>query len=255
MGIDGEKLTITISRAFYDHLLEKLSHHEESEQRFLEIGTALYTDIVKFEFKLPFIPLPNRSHKKIDWDMLSKRAEQMSFLLEVLNFTEINGEDDRPNLYLSERPQLMSIATTCDMERSFTNCSIEVGFHQSAFDILVKECESDMVVHEAEQRMFEFYSGMSLKTMKEKVLQEKNFRKYGSMYIGICAKVRAGGIPHFIVPGSCACLGANPDDFKDSAELYSHNMDSPLQQLSMLVGVISLWNDFLTPRWQARQRG
>lgn len=258
LGVGDGELTVTIRRALYNHLLERLSRGE-SERRFLEMRTALHTDVVKFEFGLPFISFPNRSHKKIDWDMLSKRAEQVVLLLRLLNFSKISGENYQSDLYLSERPQLMAIATGCNGGGGFPfpNFPIEVGFHQSAVDTLVKVCKSDMgdmVVPGAERRIFEFYSGMSLATMKERVRRENTLRKYGSSSVGICAKVRAGGIPHFTVPGNCACLGANPDEFRDSAELYSHNMDSPLQQISMLAGLASFWNDFLLPAWWARQR-
>ena len=107
-----------------------------------------------------------------------------------------------------------------------------------------------MVVGGAEQSILEFYSGMACQTAEEREKMKKNFRKYGGSFTNTRALVRAGGTPHFIVPGNCARLGANPDDFRYSLEMYSRDIDSPLQQFSMLAGIISFWNEFLTPKWK-----
>lgn len=252
MGIDGGTITLTVSRALYEHLLEEgLSKRQDLKVRLLEIRSGLYTNIVRFELVLPFISLPNRAHKKIGWKTLWERAEQLGFLLELCNFFATEG--DCSQFLLSKHPQLMAVSTGCLRESSISGCPIEVGFSQEAFDILAEECKENVAVDEAERHILTFYSGMSSQTTKEAVLREKEFLKYSPSFVGIRAMVRAGGTPHFLVPGNCACLGANPDEFKWSLSMHSHNMDSPLQQLSMLAGIISFWNDFLTPKWQAKQ--
>lgn len=249
-AVDGG-FVLTISRALYDYLLETLSEQKDAKRSFLEIRTVLHTDVVKFELVLPFIRFPNRSHRKMDWEALWKRSEQMGYLLDLFNYA--NAGDEHPHFYLSANPQLMMISIGIVRGGGVSGCPIELGFHQSAFDVLTVERENDLIISEAEELILKFYSGMSCQTMKEKASREKNFRKYGASFTGIRAMVRAGGIPHFIVPGNCACLGANPEEFKYSLSMYSHNIDSPLQQLSMLAGIASFWNDFLVPRWQAKQ--
>jgi hypothetical protein len=59
--------------------------------------------------------------------------------------------------------------------------------------------------------------------------------------------VRDSGVPQFSVPGNCACLGENPDTFSYSRGMYSHNLDSTLQQMTMLTAVVTFWNDVLKP--------
>lgn len=251
VAVVDETFILTISRTFYDYLIERLSKRENMERIFLEIRAALYTDVVTFELSLPFIPLPNRSHRKMDWEAMRKVSEQVSLLLELFNYWV--AEEERQNLCLSVNPQLMMVSTGVTRGGGVSGCPIEVGFHQSAFDVLAEECKDDLIIREAEEYILEFYSGLSCQTMREKARQEENFRKYGALFTGICVMVRAGGTPHFIVPGNCACLGADPDEFKRSLSMFSHNMDSPLQQLSMLAGIASFRNDFLLPKWQAKQ--
>lgn len=251
MAVVDKGLILTISRAFYDYLLGMLSEQKDREKYFLGIRAVLSFDVVKFELGLPFIPFPNRPRREIDWDTLWERSEQASFLLNLFNYGVM---DDHSCFLLSANPQLMAVSTGTIRDRErLVACPIELGFHQSAFDVLKEECQDDLVVREAEELILKFYTSMSCLTKREKERQERNFRKYGTSFTGICAMIRAGGTPHFIVPGNCACLGEDPDRFKDSLSMYSHNMDSPLQQLSMLVGLASFWNDFLMPMWQARQ--
>lgn len=252
MGIDGEKFHLTMSRAFYDYLMVKSSLREDLRACIQKIRAALYTDVVTFEMTLPFIPRPNYGHRGIDWECLIMRSEQISLLLNLLNFTQEEVQDE---LRLSERPQLLAIQTAHIRRGDFANSPLELGLHPVAFGILAEECKSDTVVAAAEKVILDFYLGMSCQSLKERESRERDFRKYGGSFMGCCTAVRAGGTPHFIVPGNCACLGANPGEFKYEHSMYSHNVDSSLQQLSMLAGIITFWNDFLTPKWLAKHGG
>ena len=250
MRITDNGFVIIISRKLYDHLLEKVSAREELKDMFCRMQSALYTDIATFDFVLPFIPSPNHLRKKADWETQQKRAREISFLLWILSSVEPEGDSQ---LYLSEKPQLMAISTGCTQGGVFHGHPIEVGFHQSVFDILAAEGTNDTHVKEAEHAILRFYSDLMYTNLREKAHFEAEFRRYGASFTHICAMLRAGGTPHFVVPGDCACLGTNPDVFKENLSIDSHNMDSALQQLSMLAGLVSFWNDFLTPRWQAKQ--
>lgn len=49
---------------------------------------------------------------------------------------------------------------------------------------------------------------------------------------------------HLKVPGECACLGRDGQyaDEKGGYEMYSHNVDTPLQQLTLLAGLAKLYD-------------
>jgi hypothetical protein len=251
MVIVAEGVTLTVTRTLLDLQVEKLSRREDLKKQLFAIEPVLSDATATFTVRLPFIPHPNYAHRKMDWEALEKKSEEMSLLLWLFNYVE--EQDHSPALWLSESPQLMAITTGYSKEPMFHNCPIGVGFHSAAVEVLREKGAEGMVVGPAEEQILKFYTGLSCHTIREKMKTEKNFREYGASYTGIRAAVRPGGTPHFLVPGNCACLGANPDEFKRDYSMHSHNMDSPLQQLSMLAGLVSFWNDFLTPAWAARK--
>lgn len=55
--------------------------------------------------------------------------------------------------------------------------------------------------------------------------------------------IREHGTVSFKTPGNCACLGEAPEPTQEGRGKYatSHNLDSPWQQLSMLVGIATMW--------------
>ena len=71
--------------------------------------------------------------------------------------------------------------------------------------------------------------------------KDKKIDSYG--FFGLSGVIRERGTLSFITNGNCACLGHMPVEKQQDEGLYSesHNMDTPWQQLSMLVAVAATW--------------
>jgi hypothetical protein len=127
---------------------------------------------------------------------------------------------------------------------------MELGFCEVIATLLKEtykvETSIDTAVHEAMLT----YLKLSTKTKREFEKETKNKSIFYSGMFGVVAKVRDSGVPHFSVPGNCACLGENPDTFSYSRGIDSHNLDSTLQQMTMLVAVVTFWNKVLRPLYK-----
>lgn len=150
-------------------------------------------------------------------------AVNLSWLLNTLSSIDLLSAH-------KERKQLFSVTTWTDLER------YEHGFH---FRVCVGKKCADM-----------------LEAWYNKENQEQDFPELRKMIADTCAlfglkerpenmqaHIRIKGIPMLHAGGFCACLGTSPDErFADCGyELFSHNVDTPLHQLALLVGVAALW--------------
>ncbi len=236
-----------IRNAFFEYLLNCIKK-EEDKIHLIKLANDVVEGVVIFYINLPFIRYPNFSHKSTDWKSLCKCAEDMSFLFRLLNYPPTDLDLVGNHSYcLSEKTQLMTISTSHYSNDGFHSSPIEVGFSRKACELLVTSFKQDTHFKECEESAHSVYFGLSSKTKSEFERSKKTFLKYSGGFMGITAMVRGGGTPHFVVPGNCACLGANPDRFKFDRDTHSHNMDSSLQQMSMLASLVTFWNKVLIP--------
>lgn len=241
--ITEDSFLFSFKEALYTFLLEEVTRLEFRKTDFETIEVT--EGIATLRVTLPFIPLPNYSHKKIEWEKLSECAEQIHLLLWLLNMTL--SEKSVPEFFLSENPQLMLIETSYSKNHDFHGHAINVGFSPNICEMLAKKYVEGERIRKCEETSFRFYFGLSSKTKKEYEDAKKMHLKYGGNFNSIVASIRPGGTPHFIVPGNCACLGANPDEFVYDNEISSHNLDTSLQQMAMLSSLVSFWNEVLKP--------
>ena len=240
--VDGGFL-FKIKESFFLYILGLV--REEIRIKLLETSKATIDGVIVFDINLPYIKYPNYKHKSTDWEKLGKCAELMSLLLSIGNRFPKDGEN-YSKFALSESSQLMAISTNYS-EGDWHSAPISVGFSQRACELLSEKYKEHEGVNVCEDVMNNIYLHLSSKTKREFDKGTSSFERYSGGFVGISASVRNGGVPHFIVPGNCACLGANPDRFKYDRDLDSHNMDSSLQQMAMLAGVVTFWNDVLRP--------
>jgi hypothetical protein len=246
--ISENVIIFTVRDTLVDDILQKVTRKEVLDN-FLAIDRTREGKAVYFSVKLPFITFPNYAHKGIDWKSLGECAEKISVLLFLFNMY-FNGKKSNEIFHLSNSPQLMLIATSYSKTRDMHACPMELGFCEAIATLLKEtykvETSIDTAVHEAMMT----YLKLSTKTKREFEKETKNKSVFYSGMFGVVSKVRDSGVPQFSVPGNCACLGENPDTFRYSRGMHSHNLDSTLQQMTMLVAVVTFWNEVLKPLQQ-----
>lgn len=242
-------LSITIKKSLYDAMLEKVTREEFlSQLSFIERKEG--DETLSFLIRLPFISFPNYAHKGINWEALGECSENMSLLLWLLHiyFGEKNLEE---SFFLSDEPQLVLIGTGYSRERDMHACPMEVGFSETISQLLAKKYQTETVIEESVREAFLVYLKLSSQTKRGFDKEIKQLVRYPGGMFDVTVKVRDSGVPQFAVPGNCACLGENPDEFRYSRDMHSHNLDSTLQQMTMLVAVVNFWNKTLKPLYRS----
>lgn len=242
--MNGSAFCFVITKEFFEYICTMVTQVEVRTD-FLAIRREEGDQLVTFFVDLPFITYPNYAHKSLDWEILRSCAEQISLLLYLFN--HLSSEEG--NFFLTKDPQLLCVETTYRSDTNFHACALEVGYSEDICNLLSKKYIQDTVIHSCEESTFKMYYSLFSKRKREFEKAKKDFGKYRGGFMGITVKVRKGGVPHFVVPGNCACLGANPDEFKYQRDMYSHNLDTSLQQMTMLAAIVSFWNDVLKPHY------
>jgi hypothetical protein len=246
--ISEDVIIFTVRDTLVDDILVKVTRKEVIDT-FLAINGTREGKAFYFSVKLPFITFPNYAHKGIDWKSLGECAEKISTLLFLFNMY-FGAKKSNEIFHISKSPQLMLIGTSYSKTRDMHASPMELGFCEVIATLLKEtykvETSIDTAVHEAMLT----YLKLSTKTKREFEKETKNKSIFYSGMFGVVAKVRDSGVPHFSVPGNCACLGENPDTFSYSRGIDSHNLDSTLQQMTMLVAVVTFWNKVLRPLYK-----
>lgn len=240
-------LSITIKKSLWNEILKQTN--EEILIRLSCIERKEENEIISFLIKLPFISFPNYAHKGIDWEVLGICSENISLLFWLLNLC-FGEKDFEESFFLSHERQLVLIGTSYSKERVMHACSMEVGFSETISQLLAKKYQTEISIEDAVREAFLVYLKLSSKTKRAFDKEIKQLVRYSGGMFDVTAKVRDSGVPQFSVPGNCACLGENPDTFSYSRDMHSHNLDSTLQQMTMLVAVVVFWNKTLKPLYQ-----
>ena len=252
-SVTDEGLAVVITRSFYDYLKNSQAggRFDRSEKGTLlaQIPVILVEDTVVLQIRLPYIPSPNFQHKKIDWKALWNCSKLASFLFGMLRWTYL--EHDEPSFYLSSSPQLMLVEPFFWLDENRPGCGLEAVFCRQVVEKLLEKTEVYTEFPKAEELVLHSYMGLSMATKKEREKWVAVTKEAGFSSMQIQVGVRSCGTPAFLVPGNCACLGNSPDNFAFNQSISSHNVDSPIHQLPMLVGVVAFWEQFLTPFWEA----
>lgn len=248
VNISENVIVFTVRRELVDDILVKVTRKELIDS-LLAIARTEEGNIVDFSVTLPFITFPNYAHKGVDWEALGKCANEVRILFWLFNLY-LSDDWFESSFKLSDMPQLMAIATQYSKDRDMHACPMEVGFSEKIAQLLKEKFEKQTTVDVAINEGGSVYLKLTEKT-KRSFAKEKKYlkRHYGGMS-RVVAYVRDSGVPQFSVPGNCACLGANPDSFQDERDMYSHNLDSTLQQMTMLVAVVTFWNEILKPLYR-----
>ena len=242
-------ISITIKKSLHNALLEKVTREEFlSQLSFIERKEV--NETVSFLIRFPFITFPNYAHKGIDWKVLGECSESISLLLWLLHLY-FGNNDIEESFFLSDEPQLVLIGTGYSKERDMHACPMEVGFSETISQLLAKKYQTETHSKESAREAFLVYLKLSSRTKRAFDKEEKELGRYSAGMFGVTAYVRDSGVPQFSVPGNCACLGENPDTFRYSRDMHSHNLDTTLQQMTMLVAVVTFWNKTLKPLYRS----
>ena len=228
------------------HYFVGLVTKEEPRKTFLGIPKTIVDGLCVLHITLPFIDFSIQKKGVIDWNGLGICAEQVSLLLELLNFCVPEGEQVL-DFCLSNDVQLVAIDAYHRKDGGYHANGMRVRFSERARSLLQKEYGEGVDLPSCKVCAGEVYGKLSSETKKEfNRMRSDCANRYGGAF-GVRAMVRKKGVPDFAVPGNCACLGANPDNFQYSGEIDSHNLDTSLQQMAMLAAVVTFWNDVLRP--------
>lgn len=234
-----------IKEALYQHFLA-LIKNEGILKPLLEIPRTTVGELCIFNIVLPFVDFSSTENKGLDWENLAKCSKQLS-VLSMLTNDSLTEEEKNLDLCLSSDIQLMNITIVYRSDARFHACPMSVVFSKRARDLLRRNYTKDTVIPLCEERALDFYFGLSASSKEDFTQNKTEYLEYGGGAFGVRAMIRHQGVPAFTVPGNCACLGANPNEFKYSRDIRSHNLDTSLQQMAMLASVVTLWNEVLIP--------
>src|SRR3989344_1658024 len=240
-----------IKDALFRYFLN-LIKNQEILKPFLEIPRTTVGNLCIFNVVLPFIDFSSNENKDLDWEGLGKCAKQLGILFMLTNDI-LPEEEQTPDLCLSDDLQLMNITTVYRSDARFHACPMSVVFSERAYDLLRENYKKDTVLPLCEEKALAFYFGLSSDSKEDFDQNKVDYMEFSGDAFGVRAMIRYQGVPSFTVPGDCACLGANPDDFKHSRDIRSHNLDTSLQQMAMLASVVTLWNEVLRPLHSANK--
>ncbi len=251
LNLNFSDIEITITKFLYKQILQGLKIGSETPAKalFMSIPYKKQTDFVVLSFPLPFITYPNYSHKKLNWKALNVTAERLGIFFELL-YLYINFEADTvKKAYMNqEHPQLLSI---------------NVGFHQAdgkqypyigthfspKARALLQEIPKSTDFSEVLKTTYEQHLSLIESNKREFRQHKKMFQKSDgnntSLSIGF-----TGSVPIFTVPGSCACLGSDPDNFSETGTLIQHNIFSSLELITMILLLINFDHEILEPLYK-----
>lgn len=151
-------------------------------------------------------------------------ALNLYWLLEFFSFLESNKDHEEKGPH-----QLFHISTMISMKHTPHGCSFAV-YVSKACASLLDTIPKHSGFPKAEEFIRETYAFYGL-------------RIPGGF--GMQAYVREKGILHLSASGNCNCLGENPDNryLPDGYQLHSHNTDTPLQQITLLIGLAQIWKE------------
>ncbi len=251
--VKGSSLCFAITKSLFKHFCNSVT-----EKSFLDNFLALRREerdrLVTFFIDLPCITYPNYVHKSLDYAALSLCAKKISSLLGLFNWIFPKKSDFKDKsieecleFFISKDPQLVCIETSYSQGKDYHACPVEVGYNNSICELLSKTYKEDTDFLKCEEVAFMMYQSLSTNRKRDFEKAKKEFDSYHGGFTDFKVRVRQSGTPHFIVPGNCACLGENPDNFKHNRGMFSHNLDTPLQQITLLTAIVSFWNDVLRP--------
>jgi hypothetical protein len=238
VNLTQDGVIITLATSLYQHMMKEIL--SQKKQCILSnVGIVQEKDTTICSIPFPYISYPNTSHKKINWEGMRKSAESLSVILSYLSCVY----DEAHRYPISEKSQL--VLMECFSQERYS--SITVGFSPKAMCVLKENAEDGKYFPSIVRTMTVAHEKLSETTTKGFLRKTQEGGRIGITHQNFSAIIRKEGVPNFNVPGNCACLGANPDNFKIDGFLTPHNIDTPLQLLTMVVGVVSFWNETLKP--------
>lgn len=157
-------------------------------------------------------------------------AAEINLLLTVLNFVSIksNKEEMSLDLFFQDKKPLLVIETAVEAG-SLRAYPLVIGISTEGREIIKQKYPQGATLGHVNRVMLETWKSYSYVPWRDRDM-------YRSFYQ---STVRECGTPSFVVPGNCACLGNNPDEYWESGELTPHNMDVAPQQLTMLAMILA----------------
>ena len=240
--ISATGFNIVIKKALYNYILES-DKFKESHFDLTQIKKNIIGEIVVFYITLPLINYPNRRRDKLNHKALNECVKQIRLLLNLLNQEFEDNFDD--SFYLNDEPQLIMIDITSFQGYTHGNFYIGANFSTEAIILLAEKTISNSDFPELEEITYERYLRLFENKKRDYDRDMTHLRNAGSEVFSIHVGI-SGGVPYFKVPGECA-LGAPPDEFANTGNIYGYNINNYIQFITMFTALICFWNNILNP--------
>lgn len=155
----------------------------------------------------------------------------MAWFMEILNFLVVPTTGQSTLKIPGNQFQLFSVSTY-NNGGNFHGSALGISISPEAAEFLDKHSES--TIPGAHRSMREHNHAL----YPDDSRQDPVFLR-----IDLQGVIREHGTISFKTFGNCACLGDAPEKTEKGRGKYatSHNLDRPWQQLSMLVGIATMW--------------
>lgn len=242
LNVSSSGIEVIITKSLYSNIFKKL---KVTKELFSNIKHKEINKSVILTFPLPFITYPNFSHKALNWEVLNMSANGLAFFLQLM-YQYIDFEEvARGEYYLNqEYPQLLSINVGF-IGDGCLGPYIEAHFSQKA-KMLLSNLQPSMNFGGILSKTYEQYLSLTESRNNEHKRQMKLFQKSGGRETFLSVTLN-GPAPIFTVPGSCTSLGSDPEKFLENGMLLSHNMESSLQLITMILLLINFDHEILEP--------
>lgn len=245
--VTSRGFNLTIKEVFYNFILGHISS-QDALATLSEILKTVTNGFVIFHISLPFMN-SNEVSELANMPSSVKSIKQISFLLMMLDLFS-SREGCLTDFFLSDEPQLLTIATTYNAGEIHGGCHLGVCFSKTARDLLQERYPENKVIPLCEEAIFNFYFGLNI-NKDDFEIKRQAFLTRGRSGWEFISTVVEEGVPRFTVPtGNCACLSSNASRFSSDGKMHDHNVDRPAQHLALLAGVVTLWNEVLRPLHQ-----
>ena len=188
-------------------------------------GGVFHTTKINTEYR---VSIPDTKNKKKQ-NLISKSMTVFT-TMEMLMIDGVHGSSSLDN------PQLFSL-NTIYRPSEYAGASLSLTISPYVVEVLKTLPENS---HLPGVRAF----------MKDHIVALDGKRNARLFEEDIQAFIRTDCTLRFVTAGNCACMGQMPEEVKSNVGLYidSHNVDSPQQQINLIVGIAALW------QWVREQR-
>jgi hypothetical protein len=244
MSLSEKGILVTISVTLYDYLITQFGGN------FSSLTTHKEGNKINLEVTLPYINYPNYIHGKLDRKKLDEVVttfDELSNLFDMI----LQSKKIPIDMFLSNEPQLIFIESLFYDGNQHRH--INLGLSPRATEI-IHMMNVDSMSHKVREKLAKcggIVFGKHLKLIESRKPEYDRrinlFARSGGVMSGIAIEISSQGL-HFVVPGATRpSLSTQQFGQVNRNILQSHDVDTSLNQITMLMLVIAFWNEALLP--------